>query len=267
MNEGVKRSSVFSSVARGSLILALGAAPVLMAAFGLASCGQREIVAVQAPKACELQMVTLTVIASPMINPTEKGETRPVQLRIYQLKNNIRFENASFQQIWKKDKETLADDLVKVDELSVYPDSRTDVKFERSKDALDVIGVALFRNPKGRSWYTTFELPPDPGKGACGLPVDDPNCPDGKCADAGPILNPKYAIWIDQNRVDVGDDHLDDYPVDGGRISVIHLSSGGGAPGAPGAPGGPPGPPGGAPDLPAPPTPQPPSPPSLPATP
>jgi type VI secretion system protein VasD len=233
------------AVARTLGVFAVAFVPVAAASTMLASCGQRDI-AVLAPKQCELQIVSLTVIASPLINPTVDGAPRPVQLRIYQLKSSIRMDNAPFDAIWKKDKETLGEDIVKVDELSVFPDSRTEVKFERAKDALNVVAVALFRNPKGRSWYTVFELPPDPGKGACGLPVGAPSgsadCPDGKCdnADAGPILNPRFSVWIDQNRVDVGDDHLDEYP-DGGRTQVIHLSSGGAGSGSPatgGAPAG-----------------------------
>lgn len=228
---GKSKAHPMRFVARALGMLCVVALPVGGAVSIVASCAQREVI-VQAPKACELQVVTLTILASAFINPTDQGAARPVQLRLYQLKNTIRLENASFEQIWKKDKDTLQDDLVKVDELSIYPDSRTDVKFERSKDALDVVAVALFRNPKGRSWYTVFELPPDPGKGACGLSVD---CPEGGACDAGgPVLNPKYSIWIDQNRVDVGDDHLDDYPEDGGRTMVIHLATGA-SPGSPGA--------------------------------
>ena len=218
---GKSKAHPMRFLARALGMLGVVALPIGGAISVMASCAQREIV-VQAPKSCELQVVTLTVLASPFINPTDQGAARPVQLRIYQIKSTIRMENASFEQIWKKDKETLQDDLVKVDELSIYPDSRTDVKFERNKDALDVVAVALFRNPKGRSWYTVFELPPDPGKGACGLNVD---CPEGGTCDAGPVLDPHYSIWIDQSRVDVGDDHMDDYPEDGGRTTVIHLTS------------------------------------------
>ncbi len=216
--------SMSKAFGRALGVVGLACLPVFAVPALLASCGQREIAVIQ-PKQCELQIVGLTVMASPIINPTEAGETRPVQLRIYQLKSSIRLENASFEQVWKQDKEILKEDIVKVDELSIFPDSRTDVKFERAKDALNVVAVALFRNPKGRSWYTVFELPPEPGKGACGLAVDPASCPDGKCPDGGgaPVLNPKYSVWIDQNRVDVGDDHLDEYP-DGGRVQTVHLT-------------------------------------------
>jgi type VI secretion system protein VasD len=202
---------------------------VALGAGGLASCTP-EVVAVQPAKRCELQLVTLDVIASKLINPTPAGEPRPVQLRIYQLASDIRLQNASFEEIWKQDADTLKDDLIKVDELSVYPDSRTEVRFERDPAAQAVVGVALFQNPKGRSWYQTFELPPAPGKGMCGMPspsasaapCDGPDCKDG------PKLDPHFSIWIDGTRVDNGDEHLDDPPP--GRTQVVTLKAKAAAP-------------------------------------
>ncbi len=222
-----------------NVCIVLGATAALTAPVFVSSCKQ-EILPVKEPKKCDLQIVTLTVIASPVINPTtETGAARPVQLRIYQLTSDVRIQNASFEQIWKKDKETLQDDLVKVDELPIYPDTRTEVKFERDESAQVVVGVALFRNPKGKSWFTTFELPPSPAKGqACGLGAGGGECKEGETCDAGgPILNPRFSIWIDGTLIEQGDDHLDDVPADGGRVSIVHLT-GGGKPGGSGAPAG-----------------------------
>jgi len=185
-----------------------------------ASCGggQPSILPVKDDKKCEVQVVSLSVIASPAINPTVDGETRPVQMRIYQLKDDVRLQAAAFDQIWKEDKTALADDIIKKDEVFVYPNSRTDVKFERDPAAAYIVGAALFRNPKGRSWYLSFELPPPPGKGNCLVP--GPDCPDGKC---GPNLNPKFSLWVDGTRVDDGADHLGDV-TDGRRIRIVQLS-------------------------------------------
>jgi type VI secretion system protein VasD len=211
-------------VSMGRSFIALGAAAVFSAVAWLPSCGTREMVPIKEPKKCDLQIVTMTVVSSPTINPTTEGEARPVQLRIYQLTSDVRLQNATFEQIWKNDKETLQDDLVKVDELAVYPNTRTEVKFERDDSAQAVVGVALFRNPKGKSWFTTFELPPSPTKGqGCGAaPVE---CKEGESCDAGgPILNPRFSIWIDATRIEQGDDHLDDVPTDGRRVSIVHLT-------------------------------------------
>lgn len=162
--------------------------------------------AAKEPEKCKLQILNMTILASNRLNPTEYGEARPVQLRLYQVKSDARFNFADFQDIWKKDQKTLGEDLVAVQELTIYPESRTEVRFERDESALNVVAAALFRNPSGRTWWTTFELPPPPGKGECGM-----TCPNGEC-EGGTNLNPQYVVWLDQTRVDDGVDHLDDYP-------------------------------------------------------
>ena len=190
-----------------------------LVAFAMVACSSQTIVPVKEPEGCKFQVVGMSVIASPRINPDKNGEARPVQVRIYQLKTDVRLLNADFEPIWKDDKATLQDDLVKVDEFPVYPDTRTEIHFERDETALFVAAVALFRNPTGRSWWTTFELPPPPGKGNCGMPpCTGPNCDAG----AGPNLVPKYAVWIDSTRVTNGEDHLDENP-SAARIRDLHL--------------------------------------------
>jgi len=241
--------------ARATVFVSLAiAAGVAIGGLGLA-CSSGTPVIVQPPKSCTLQIVGMTIIASPKINPEEDGSPRPVQLRLYQLKTDTRLLNASFEQVWKDDKGTLQDDLMKVDEFPVYPDTRTEVKFERDPAALFVVGVALFRNPKGHTWWTEFELPPAPGKGDCMFP--DPKCsgPDCQKEAGAPPLAPHFSIWIDESRIDDGADHLDEYP-DATRIRQLYLrfQSPGGQPGL-----------GGAPSLPS--TPSVPTAPSLPSTP
>jgi type VI secretion system protein VasD len=246
-----------------SLAITVGAA---IGGLGLA-CSSSAPVVVQPPKSCTLQIVGMTIISSPKLNPEEDGSPRPVQLRLYQLKTDNRLLNASFDQVWKDDKTTLGDDLVKVDEFPVYPDTRTEVKFERDPAALFVVGVALFRNPKGHTWWTEFELPPAPGKGDCMFA--DPKCsgPDCQKEAGAPPLAPHFSIWLDESRIDDGADHLDEYP-DATRIRQLYLRfpSTGGVPGTPSTPSMPQAP--SAPSMPqAPSVPQAPSTPTLPSAP
>jgi type VI secretion system protein VasD len=245
-------------------VLAAVGAGLAIGAAGLA-CSSTPVI-VQPPASCTLQVVGMTIIASPKINPEDDGSPRPVQLRLYQLKTDTRLLNATFEQIWKEDKATLQDDLVKVSEFSVYPDTRTEVKFERDPAALFVVGAALFRNPKGRNWWTEFELPPPPGKGNCMFP--NPKCSGPDCAqEAGPPpLAPHFSIWIDGTRIDDGADHLDEYPTDPTHLREFYLNfpssvPGVSAPSAPDMPGMPSLP--SAPSAPSPPSVSPPSAPSL----
>jgi type VI secretion system protein VasD len=171
------------------------------------------IVVPKEPDRCKLQLVDMAIMASARLNPTDNGEARPVQLRIYQLTTDVRLNNSDFEKIWKADKATLGDDLVKVEEMSIFPDSRTDIRFERDEKALYVAAVALFRTPRGRSWYTVMELPPAPGKGDCQVL----ECDGGGCKEQQNRLNPHYYVWLDGTRVDDGEDRLDEFPVPGRR--------------------------------------------------
>jgi type VI secretion system protein VasD len=195
----------------------------LLTVSGAVSCSTPQAPAKEAGK-CTLQVVSAGIISSPYINPTEAGEPRPVQVRVYQLKGDTRFQNATFEEIWKKDKDTLQDDLVKVDELSVFPNTRTQVKFERDESAQFMIVAALFRSPKGKSWFTSFEYPPSPAKGECGAPA----CTTGDCdAAAGPVSNPQFFIWIDDTRVEDGIEHAGDFPQ--GEVTTVPLSGNSGS--------------------------------------
>lgn len=187
--------------------LAFAVAVTAMGALPSIACTSNPPAAAKTPEKCKLQIIDLTVLASSRLNPTEFGDARPVQLRIYQVKSDARFNFAEFNDIWKNDTKTLGDDHISVQELSIYPESRTEVHFERDESALNIVAVALFRNPSGRTWWQSFDLPPPPGKGDCGM-----SCPEGDCGDASSPLRPRIVVWLDGTRVDDGADHLDDYP-------------------------------------------------------
>ena len=211
--------SLASSRARQGGVVAIG----LVVAFG---CGQT-VVLPKEPDRCKLQLVDMTIMASARLNPADAGDARPVQLRVYQLATDVHLNNAEFDKVWKADKATLGDDLVKVEEMSVFPDSRVDIRFERDDRALFIAAVALFRTPRGRSWYTVMELPPAPGKGDCSV-LD---CDGGACKPQQNKLNPHFYVWLDGSRVDDGEDRLDEFPVAGRRRNAtFRAGSSGDAP-------------------------------------
>jgi type VI secretion system protein VasD len=162
------------------------------------------------PKKCPPQTVTLSLLASASINPTSNGSPRPVVVRVYQLKNDERLYNAAFEQVWHDDKTSLGDDVVKVDEVEIYPGTRADVKFERSEAVQHVAAVALFQDPKGRSWFSIFDLPPPPEDGKCDKQACTPDDDDDDCltraSDTG-----HYSFWLDGSKVDDGVEHIDDF--------------------------------------------------------
>src|SRR5690242_2301639 len=160
--------------------------------FGVTACSTP---VAQAPKPCDVQVVTLNIYAADNINPNEKDNPRPVVVRLYQLKNDVRMENATYDDILLKDKETLQDDMLKVDELTVFPNDLVQVKFERIKEASVLGGVALFHSPKGTSWKTFYAFPLLPGEASCG----------GRASDGGKAeADPHTAFFLESTKIDNG---------------------------------------------------------------
>ena len=161
---------------------------------GLASCAPAAPAA--APKPCDVQVVTLNIYAADNINPNERGNPRPVLVKLYQLKNDVRMENATYDEILLKDKDTLGEDFAKVDELEVFPNDLVQVKFERMKEASVLAGVALFHSPRGTSWKTFYAFPPTPAEGAAAC---------GAAKDAGaPSADARTAFFIESTKIDNG---------------------------------------------------------------
>lgn len=178
----------------------------LLAALGVLALGCGKKPPPEEPEVCERQTVTAAIISTALINPAETGAPRPVQLRLYQLKNDVNFRNLPFEQVWKEDEAKLGEDLLDRQEFPVYPDARKEVEFERNPEAMYVVAAGLFRTPKGKQWFTSFELPPNPGEEACGA-----KCPDGDCTQP-PVNEAKIYIRVDGTRVVDGSDLADFVP-------------------------------------------------------
>lgn len=166
----------------------------------------------ETPKKCPPQSITVSILASPKVNPTPTGEPRPVVVRIYQLKGDARLFNSKFEQMWHDDKTTLGDDFFKSDEVEIYPGTRADVHFDRVEAVEHVAAVALFQDPTGRSWFSTFDLPPPPEPGKCSEQTCDED--DEDCATRAAQAS-HYAFWLDGSKLDDGVEHLDEFPKPG----------------------------------------------------
>jgi type VI secretion system protein VasD len=160
-----------------------------------AGCGTPPAAAPQ--KQCDVQVVTLSLYGAENINPNDRGNARPVVIRLYQLRDDIRLENATYDEILLKDKEVLQEDVLKMDEVTLFPNDLVQVKLERNKEAAVLAGVALFLTPKGNSWKTFYSFPPVPGEAAACGAVRGP--------DAGPPQSdPRTAFFVESTRIDNG---------------------------------------------------------------
>lgn len=183
---------------RPAPIVALALALVTIGGVAAASLTACSPPPAQAPKPCDVQVVTLNIYAADNINPNERGNPRPVWVKLYQLKGDVRMENATYDEILTKDKETLGEDFAKVDDVEIFPNDLVQVRFERMKEASFLAGVAMFHGPKGNSWKTFYTFPPTPADGqSCGAAA--------KGGDAGaPSANPTTAFFIESTKIDNG---------------------------------------------------------------
>jgi len=206
-------------VIASALLLSAALGPVAL------GCAEQPVV----PKEpCDKQFITLQIYGSGTVNPNENGNPRPVAVRLYQLGSDLKLQNARYDDILLKDKETLGEDIVKADDVTVYPNDLVEIKFQRDKAADFLGGVAFFHEPRGQAWKTFYEYPPIPGDKSCG--------PKG----AGqPQNDVKVQFFVDEAKIDNGSQYDPDmFPKSQNvrKLSLPKKSPVGGAPGA--APGG-----------------------------
>lgn len=115
-------------------------------------------------KACAApEPLHVTLTASPRLNPGEKGEALATVVRLYQLKGVGKMMGVSFDDLLDHDKDTLADDFLSMQEVTINPGDRLEPPVVRNADARYILAVALFRQPTGTTWKVTKRLnSPDP---------------------------------------------------------------------------------------------------------
>jgi type VI secretion system protein VasD len=91
---------------------------------------------------CSGPRVKVAMSATANLNLNEFDEPLPVVIRLYQLSDNKAFEQAAFEELWKKDLVTLGDALLTKERLT-YP---------RHDQARYVGVMAIFRRPGSESW-------------------------------------------------------------------------------------------------------------------
>ena len=96
--------------------------------------------------------VSLNVSATPVINASEHEMSLPVRLRVYQLSDVNKFKDATFRELWKHDKKTLAETFIGVHEMTVTPKSQTKIKLDRAEKTKYIGVFALFRHPRLSTW-------------------------------------------------------------------------------------------------------------------
>jgi type VI secretion system protein VasD len=117
-----------------------------------------------APSPCKTpQPLRVNLTATASLNPGEKGEALATVVRLYQLKGVSKLTGVSFDDLLDRDKETLGEDFLGVQEITINPGERLSPPIVRNPEAGFLLAVALFRRPAGTTWKVSTRLrPADP---------------------------------------------------------------------------------------------------------
>lgn len=116
--------------------------------------------------------IQISVNAAQRLNPDDAGESLPTLVKLYQLKSAAKLEGADFDRVYRAPKETLGDDLLRVDEVLLAPGGTAQQRIERDRAARVLAVVPVVRRPTGKSWRTVVELPPPDEAGRFGFFVE-----------------------------------------------------------------------------------------------
>lgn len=110
------------------------------------------------PTIKEQSRIFLTIKATDNVNPDDKGRAAPIQVRIYELKNDTTFNATDFYSLQDNDKAVLGDDLLASDEFILRP-GETKTLHRRSNPATSVIAVlAGYRSLAKTKWRESYRM-------------------------------------------------------------------------------------------------------------
>ncbi|KUZ06890.1 hypothetical protein WI69_14875 [Burkholderia diffusa] len=100
----------------------------------------------------KVKQMNLVIESRAALNENEQGQSLPVVLRMYQLKDTKVFEKASYFQVLDDDSTLLKADLLAGMEVTLAPDTTVKLSAPMADDT-QVVGVAgLFRDQRGAEW-------------------------------------------------------------------------------------------------------------------
>lgn len=127
---------------------------VPLLAVAAAGCGLLGSGETQAPP------VEVTVQASDRLNPDETGQSLPTLIRIFLLKSQGKAEAADFDDLYRRPKEALGEDLVQMDEIVLSPGDTGVRRLAGDKAARALLVMGVFRRPMAGAWRSVTLLPP-----------------------------------------------------------------------------------------------------------
>jgi type VI secretion system VasD/TssJ family lipoprotein len=138
--------------------------PVLLA---LTGCKKKEAETCN-PDEKKFTKVRVVVQPTEEINLDPEGTPRATSLRIYQLKGGRSLDvPLDFRQVWQDAKSSFGEELLKEEELTIYPGKPDVFEIKPEDEATHFVAAAIFREPVGSAWYAEWETPKFHGDSVC----------------------------------------------------------------------------------------------------
>lgn len=130
----------------------------VMAAALLSGCGmwqsakETTVDATRAVFTRKVKQMNLVIESRAALNPNERGQSLPVVVRVYQLKDTKAFEKASYSRLLDDDRELLKVDLAGSMEAVLGPGATVKLSAPMADEVQAVGVVGFFRDQDGATW-------------------------------------------------------------------------------------------------------------------
>ena len=109
-------------------------------------------------KDCKRVPIEVFLQASPYLNQNEKGQSMPVEVRVYLLRSRQTFDGLDFETLWQRGDEALSREMIRNTSLTVFPGKLKIYSMESDGTAAFVALVAIFRKPEGGTWSQVLDI-------------------------------------------------------------------------------------------------------------
>lgn len=103
--------------------------------------------------------VDLKFAADQTINPDTNGQSLPVLVKVYQLRDESAFNEASFDSLWKMPSQALGNSLVAQTGVTMVPNTKKTVTLKLNDDTEHLGFVAIYRTHQSSQWKIIKGIP------------------------------------------------------------------------------------------------------------
>ena len=108
---------------------------------------------------CFAHTVDVGFITTQKLNSDSEWASLPVEVKVYQLKDDQIFKSATFNDLWKQGKQTLGKSFVGVKNYTLLPGRHDSFTFESGPDTKYIGFVAIFLRHEHGAWRSVQTVP------------------------------------------------------------------------------------------------------------